>query len=767
MQSTNTIQSSIPESLKMKLSLLIAPISITLIESRVNSYNSDKPETEHISLSDVISFLESQWKQVLGRVEKEIWINVNAVKTSTVSCLDDIDNIINASTKNSWRNNPELAIKERQKLWELIQIIQQEWEWLNDEGKIYQALRDNYIEDTETYDDKKEDFFKKKEQFKKHAPHMDFSNFIDQLFSICPYGVLNTLFQSNVIDGNSTWTERDKQLVIRNMAKIEDIYFIFDRINNPDYLLSKSRLEEENKSSSHISQVISKFLKDELNIDNLLEKEKYILCARKSIVTSIRSYLDIPDPDYRSIQWVFNKIKGEKPNRYIYTSMDTVDLDLYETLKDNKSKQEELKKLYTVLLKSANNFREICTEDELDELNEAFEKYKESLIKSEKYKQEEYARKNQERENNPEAAEKYVFGAIANLLEDNNFNIKRTVQEIHNPDSRQGKKIIRYLEIHNINIKENLEDTISWKEIENDSWTQLNRIEWQWVYWVLFELKRQPWIWYENIKKLLETEESRTAFQIIEWYHANYIDELPDDVWYEASNSCIENIKKQLETRDIRRYGEDNNEEHLRKKRELYNYSNVAISWWLAPEWKKISLLRDSIWWKIRENKLNKSVVLDWFNQIQTIIETELKKRRAVMNHSTNTWETRIQEIRENLKITSKVTTQDIIDRLTSKWKIPESISKEEIGKIVNPNDVHKIMREIENERTKDDKEELARLLQTRKSDLERYWITSLENFALIISKIEKLYKENIVWTRKEREENSEKSRKVTWSFFF
>lgn len=731
----------------MKLSLLIAPISITLIESRVNSYNSDKPETEHISLSDVISFLESQWKQVLGRVEKEIWINVNAVKTSTVSYLDDIDNIINVSTKNSWRNNPELAIKERQKLWELIQIIQQEWEWLNDEGKIYQALRDNYIEDTETYDDKKEDFFKKKEQFKKHAPHMDFSNFIDQLFSICPYGVLNTLFQSNVIDGNSTWTERDKQLVIRNMAKIEDIYFIFDRINNPDYLLSKSRLEEENKSSSHISQVISKFLKDELNIDNLLEKEKYILCARKSIVTSIRSYLDIPDPDYGSIQWVFNKIKGEKPNRYIYTSMDTVDKNLFKILGNDHSKKEELKKIYMLLLKSVNNYREICTRDEIIEIDKDFKKYKESLIKAREHRKYIQEQKDREREQDPEKAKKYIIWATISILNEHDLNISKTVQEIQNKHSKKWNKILKFLEIHNIDIQKWLDEIILYKNEEHDSWRQLNRMQWQGVFWILFELKEQENSQVSTIEKTLNSKESLLALDIYKWFHANYIDDLPNDIYYECINDSLENYRKVVErNNDNKKYGVGNIDYGLSTKKQtgnrryLYQNSQAAIAWWITPEWKKMSLLRESIWSELKKKKLNKTMILNWFDQIEESIKRELKRKNALMVHNAP------KEIKNipNLETIAIYDGDKSPGYWKSKWLIPEDVDIFDFSKVIT---------EIER---------VQWLLAP-----EKYWILELWKFLSKLHSIRKIYEENLVWTRKEREENSEKSRKVTWLFSF
>lgn len=57
-------------------------------------------------------------------------------------------------------------------------------------------------------------------------------------------------------------------------------------------------------------------------------------------------------------------------------------------------------------------------------------------------------------------------------------------------------------------------------------------------------------------------------------------------------------------------------EQEISMRRVFYKSTGAVPAWWLAPDWKRVALLRDVLWGELKKNKLKKEALLQGFDEL-------------------------------------------------------------------------------------------------------------------------------------------------------
>ena len=259
---------------------------------------------------------------------------------------------------------------------------------------------------------------------------------------------------------------------------------------------------------------------------------------------------------------------------------------------------------------------------------------------------EQRARKKEGRESSPEKAFKYMFWNIIHKFEDSKSNIRRVIEGIK-WDKRS--EVVRLAKLHNISAIDMVQHQLQemGKNINNEpKWHDKQRISWQVVASVLAEIIdiKEPIL---PAYLLWNSKSSELAIILMKWDRAETMNHLPDNIYTRVVDNYIENyrrvdgkshnhlidrISNEWWNKDDIFDNDRNLDKRIRKRKNLYNDTKAVPAWWLTPDWKRVSILRDTIWSEIKRSKLKKGAILKWFDELAAHCDRQLVQLNALKN---------------------------------------------------------------------------------------------------------------------------------------
>lgn len=249
-------------------------------------------------------------------------------------------------------------------------------------------------------------------------------------------------------------------------------------------------------------------------------------------------------------------------------------------------------------------------------------------------------RKEKQREEDPGATIQYAFGVVRRALEDCGDDIAAAANKL-----RTNRNLIRLLAKHRITGA-----TVAKRELDEikadgkERWPKRHDLRWQTVAVVISELTSGS----ENVAavpKFIKSTgaASALAIDLLRYDRAELRDDLPAGVADSTTDDHLRNYEnKEMKFADQSSsrwsefafdYGDDKDEgaqrriaEHVLRMRRLYQSTQAVPAWWMAPERKRVSLLKETVWQRIKSSGLKKEAVLTGFDELLAQCDSQISR---------------------------------------------------------------------------------------------------------------------------------------------
>ncbi len=629
-------ESSIPEDFLSEYPLAF-PTQYSLVKTRVEKYN-QKHQTNYHPV-DIALALNAYWMQVLSIPQKEV------ISTFTAQIPEQVNIVLESSWKNYvypevfqvWENSESENI-DTSELEKIILALMWSDISLSDEEKYnFRVIIDFFIGNNSAF----EVFsFLKEDSFSRVNRSIDeYQNYNSSYFETYFRDYIWThTSMTEIYDTyrKSLWDISDTDLQVKVLQFLRTIVKIRRYVNIPSVIGQNQKIQEAKlQEKQYVMEKIYPLMLTQAqnNEDISLSSPEAIFATllRKYLFSLKKQHLkysyDSEFPVY--VAWILHD------NRSYYWSVFQDYISQYisqDILSDSKNSEQNLKRAVKILLENDIDFSWLYSSGDRDEMYAIWEQKKQDEIDRENEEHELREQKKQERYNSKEKTLSFLFWVIQSELEKVKGDISKAVDNLKRNSNSEIWKLIKH---HNITAQDMIQSQLY--RIEQEHSNKFERkvdIFWQKVCSVFAELVswEKP---HAPISLTTPSSSSQIAYLIFSSQYAELRNHLPDGVYEDTIEAHFKNLERvrSKQERDSRsefdfldRINDERSRTQDQKIKTFYNTTRAIPAWWISPDWKKMTLLKDSIWDLIRKNRIQKEQVVWGFEELVSQLQRQIKQ---------------------------------------------------------------------------------------------------------------------------------------------